>query len=145
MDTKKFLIGTVAGGITYFILGYVFYGLLFLDFFESNTGSATGVFKTDDMIWWALAVGNFAAAALFTMIFLKWAHISTFMGGFKAGGNIGLFLTLSYSLVGYGTSNIMNLNGSLMDVAVGTVIYAIMGGVIGAVLQANSDASPASA
>ncbi len=145
MDTKKFLIGTVAGGITYFILGYLFYGVLFVEYFESNLGSATGVFKTDDLIWWSLILGNLAGAGLLAYIFLKWAHISTFMSGLRAGTAIGLLMTLSWDLIGFGTSNILNLSATLMDVVIGTVMTAIAGGAIGAVLHAKSDAGHAEA
>jgi hypothetical protein len=136
MDTKKFLTGTVVGGIAYFILGYLFYVVLFGSFFDANLGSATGVMKTD-LVWWALLLGNFAGAALLTFIFLKWAHVSTFKGGVKAGASIGIFMALSFDLISYGTSNIMNLTAALVDVVVGTVIMAILGGVIGAVLHAK--------
>jgi len=140
MDTKKFLIGTAVGGITYFILGYLFYGLLFMDYFNSNLGSATGVYKTDDLVWWSLLLGNFAGAGLLTYIFLMWAHISTFQSGLRAGTVIGLLMTLSWDLIGYATSNILNLQASLMDVVIGTIMTAIAGAAIGAVLPTKSEA-----
>lgn len=43
MNTKRFLLGGLAGGIAFFLLGYLFYGTLFSDFFSKNAGSATGV------------------------------------------------------------------------------------------------------
>ena len=145
MDTKKFLTGTVVGGITYFILGYLFYGLLFVDFFNGNLGSATGVFKTDDLIWWSLILGNLAGAGLLTYIFLKWAHISTFKSGLRAGAAVGFLMTLSWDFVGFGTGNILNLQATLMDVVIGTVMTAIAGAAIGAVLHTKSDAGHAEA
>ncbi len=145
MDIKKFLIGTVVGGITYFILGYLFYGLLFVDFFNANLGSATGVYKTDELIWWSLILGSFAGAGLLTYIFLKWAHISTFKSGLRAGAAIGFLMTLNWDLIFYATSNVLNLQASLADVVIGTVMTAIVGAVIGAVLHAKSDAGHAEA
>jgi len=71
MDTKKFITGTLVGGVAYFFLGFLFYVVLFEGFFQSNMGSATGVQKTDDMVWWALILGNLASAALLSFIFLK--------------------------------------------------------------------------
>ncbi len=143
MDTKKFLIGTVVGGFTYFILGFLFYGLLFMDYFNGNLGSATGVYKTDDLVWWSLLLGNFAGAGLLTYIFLKWAHISTFKSGLRAGTVIGLLMTLSWDLISYATSNILNLQASLMDVVIGTIMTAIAGAAIGAVLPTKSEADHA--
>lgn len=140
MDTKKFLTGTVVGGITYFFLGYLFYGLLFEDYFNANLGSATGVFKADDLIWWALILGNLSGAGLLSYIFLKWAHISTFKSGLRAGAAIGFLMTLSWDLISFATSNVLNLQAAMIDVAIGTVMTALAGAAIGAVLHAKPDA-----
>ena len=138
MDTKKFLIGTLAGGVVYFFLGYLVYGLLLQGFYEANAGSATGVMRSDDeMVWWALVLGNLAFAALLTYIFLKWAHISTFKSGLRGGAAIGFFMAFSFNLIMYATTNIMNLTSAVVDIIVATIMTAIIGGVIGAVLHAK--------
>ncbi len=133
MDAKKFAIGTLAGGIAFFLLGWLLYGMLFMKFFEANAGSATGVAK-EAMDWWALILGNLAMGALLTFIFLRWANISTFMGGLKAGAVIGLLMALGFDLSMYGTSNIMNLSATFMDVVVFTLMAAIAGGLTGLML-----------
>jgi len=92
-----------------------------------------------------LILGNFAEAGLLTYIFLKWAHISTFKSGLKAGAVIGVLMTLSWDLIGYATSNMLNLQASLFDVVIGTVMTAVARGVIGAVLYTKSDAGHAEA
>ena len=43
MNTKSFLIATIVGGVSFFILSSLFYGMLMVDFFAANAGSATGV------------------------------------------------------------------------------------------------------
>ena len=42
---KKMLIGTVAGGVTFFLLGGLIYAVILPDFYEANLGSATGVLR----------------------------------------------------------------------------------------------------
>lgn len=133
MDAKKFAIGTLVGGIAFFLLGWLMYGMLFMNYFQANAGSATGVSK-EAMDMWALFLGNLAMAALFTLIFLRWAGVSTFVGGLKAGAVIGLLIALGYDLTMFGTTNIMTLGGVMMDVVVYTVMSAIAGGLIGLVL-----------
>ncbi len=130
MDAKKFAIGTVGGGIAFFLLGWLLYGILFMNYFEANAGTATGVNK-EAMDWWALILGNLAMAALLTLIFLRWAGITTFMGGLKAGAMVGLLVALGLDLSMFGTTNLMTLNGLVMDVVVYTAMAAITGGVIG--------------
>ena len=132
MDTKKFLIGTLVGGVVNFLLGFVFYVLLFGSYYESQ--AMAGVMKTDDMNWLFLGLGNLAIGALFTYIFTKCAGISTFAGGLKGGAIVGFLMAVSYNLIGAGTSNAMSTTGYLVDILVYTVMLAITGGIIGLVL-----------
>ena len=134
MNTKQFAIGTLTGGVAYFFLGFLVYAVILAGFFEANMGSATGVMKTD-MQWWPLILGNLASGALLTLIFLKWANISTFSSGAIAGATIGFLVASGYDLIMYDTSNIMNLTGTLVDIAVYTLMSALAGGLIGLVLQ----------
>jgi len=38
MNSQKFLVGGIVAGILFFLLGYVFYGLLLKSFFDENGG-----------------------------------------------------------------------------------------------------------
>jgi len=135
METKKFLLGAVAGGIAFFFLGFLIYGVALEGFYQSHSGSATGAMKSmEDMSWWALIIGNLSFGALLSYVFLKWANISTFGSGATGGAMIGFFVALSYDMTSFATTNMMDLTGSLADVAVGTVMSAIAGGCVGAVL-----------
>lgn len=146
MDTKKFLIGTLAGGIVYFFLGFLVYGILLQGFFEANSGSATGVMRLEDeMQWWALILGNLAYAGFITYVFLKWAHISTFKSGLRGGAAMGFLLILGYNLTSYGVMNLYNLTSTLVDIVVATAITAIIGGVVGAVLHTKPQEQVATA
>jgi hypothetical protein len=133
MNTNKFIMGTVAGGITFFLVGFIIYGLALMSFFEAHAGSATGVAKVD-MVWWALILGNMASAGLLSYIFLKWANISSFGSGASAAAIIGFFMSLSFNMVNFATTNVTDMTGAFADVAVSVVYFAIGGGVIGAVL-----------
>jgi hypothetical protein len=65
MNTKKFLIGGLVGGIVYFFLGYLFYGKLLSDFFMKNAGTASNVSKPmDQFVWWSLILGNVCRGCL---------------------------------------------------------------------------------
>ena len=132
MDTKKFLMGTVVGGIAFFFLGYLFYGVAMMGFFEAHSGGPGR--PMEEMVWWALILGNFASGALITYIFLAWANISTFGSGASAAATIGFLMALSMNMIRYATSNAFDLTASLADVGVGTVLTGLCGGIIGAVL-----------
>lgn len=139
MDTKKFLIGTLVGGIAFFFLGYLIYGVALASFFNQHSVAATGSMKTmEEIVWWALIAGNLASGALLTYIFLKWAHVTSFSSGASAAAAIGFFMSLSMDLIRFATSNSFDLAASLTDVVVGTVMAAVAGGAIGAVLGMGS-------
>lgn len=135
MDAKKRIMATLAGFVVFFLMGWLLYGMLLMDFFMSNSGSATGVMRSDtEMVWWALALGNLFQAYLLVYIFGKWANITTFGAGLQTGAVIGLILGYGYDLTMYGTSNISNLTSTLVDPLVVAVMMGLTGGVIGMVL-----------
>ena len=135
MTAKNRIMATLAGFVVYFMLGFLLYGVLLMDFYSANAGTATGVMRIDDdMQWWALIAGNVMMSYLLVYIFGTWANITTFGGGLKAGAIIGLIMSLGFSLNMYGTTNISNLTSSLVDPIVITVMMGFTGGVIGWVL-----------
>jgi hypothetical protein len=135
MTAKTRIMATLAGFVVLFMLGWLLYGMLLMDFFVANAGSATGVQKTEDeMVWWALIVGNILQSYLLVYIFGKWANINSFAGGLQGGAMIGLILGYAYDLIMYGTANIMNLTAALVDPLIAAVMMGLAGGVIGWVL-----------
>jgi arginine exporter protein ArgO len=135
MATKKFLIGTLVGGTTFFLLGYLIYGMALSSFFMQHSLAPAGSMKTmNEIVWWALILGNLASAALLTYIFLKLGNITSFGSGASTGAAIGFFLALSMDLIRFATENTSDLTATFTDVLVGIVMTAIAGGVIGAVL-----------
>jgi hypothetical protein len=135
MNTKKFFIGTLAGGIVFFFLGYLIYGKALADFFSHHTSAAPGSMKQmSEIIWWALILGNLASGALLSYIFLKLGNIGSFGSGAGTGAAIGLFVSLSMDLIRYAVENSFDMTAMIVDVLVGIVMSAIAGGVIGVVL-----------
>lgn len=135
MDAKKRIMATLAGFVVFFMLGWLVYGMLMMDFFAANAGSATGVMRSDtEMVWWALVVGNILQSYLLVYIFSKWNSVNSFGSGLQAGATIGLILGFGFDLTMYGTSNMMNLTATLVDPLVIAAMMGITGGVIGMVI-----------
>ena len=135
MTAKNRILATLIGFIVLFLLGWLIYGMLLMDFYGNNAGSASGVMRAEgEMVWWALILGNFFQAYLLVYIFGNWANVTTFSDGLKAGAIIGLIMGLAFNLTMYGTSNIMNMTSALVDPFVSAVMMAITGGVIGVML-----------
>ena len=133
MNSQKFIVGGIAGGIVNFILGWLVYGMLLRDFMASNASS--GIMRADsDMIWWALIVGNLCVGFLLAYVIGKGGAASAAKGA-AVGFVVGLLVSLGYDLIMYATSTVMtSLKGVAADVAGSAVISAITGAVVGWVL-----------
>jgi len=135
MNTKKFFIGTLAGGIAFFFLGYLIYGMALSGFFSRHSTAAPGSMKQmSEIVWWALILGNFAMGALLSYVFLKLGNIGSFGSGAGTGAAIGFFVALSTDLIRYATANSLDMTAMVVDILVGVVMYAIVGGLIGALM-----------
>lgn len=143
MDTKKLLMGTISGGIAYFFLGWIVYGMLLMDTMAAYSNPAS-MRAPADMVWWAMIAGNLAYAAFFSYCFLRFGNVSTFGSGAMSGAVLALLIGLSVDLMMYSTSTMMNdPTGIVIDVAASTFMGAIVGGIIGAVLgMGKSGATP---
>ena len=131
MDIKRFIIGTIVGGIALYILGYVMFNLAFADFFAANAGSATGAWK-DPQVIWAIALGTLSYAALITLALGTRAGSTTIVEGLKVGAIVGFLMWFSADMIFYGIWNVWNLTAASVD----TLLELVRGGIGGAVSAA---------
>jgi hypothetical protein len=135
MNSNKFLIGTLVGGIAYFLLGYLVYGVLLNGYFSQHSTAPAGYMKNmSDFVWWALILSNLATAALLSYIFLKLGNVKSFGSGAGIGFVIGLFIGMADDLIRYATANSVDLGATVVDIIVGAVVIAIIGGIVGIVM-----------
>ena len=120
MNTKSFIISGLAATIVYFLLGWLFYGMLFSDVYPEGEG------KNLDMIFY----GCMFYAFLLALIFNKWTSINTFSTGLSAGLLIGLLNSISMNCFMY-SSQAVDMNKMLTSIGIDTVMSAIIGGLIG--------------
>lgn len=123
MKTKTFVISGLVGGVVDWLLGWLFYGIIFADTFPQPEEG------TDAMLY--ITLGCFSFGFFISYIFNKWAQISTLITGIKAGAIIGLFMGLisNFFRVAMEASNDYEMFA--IDLAVSIVIAALVGGVIG--------------
>lgn len=130
MSTKKIVLGGLAGGITFFVLGYIVFGMLLANFMQSNAGSATGVQRSmDQMIWWSLVLGNLCFGFLLSYVINR-GGVSSVGGAAGTGFVTGLLSAASFDFIMYATSNVANLNAIIADIVSISVMAAISGAVI---------------
>lgn len=119
MNTKNFLVSSLVGSVVYWLLGWLFYGILFTEIYPPS--------DTQNMLY--IYLGCLTFALLLGYIFNKWAGISTLMSGLYAGALIGFLYGLSMNFFMYSNME-PNMSNMLLDV----VLNAVSGGVTGAVM-----------
>lgn len=125
----KIIRGTIFGGIAFFILGFLVWGLALAGVME-NMYDGTLNRPNEEMIWWAMIASNLILALLLTLT-LKWAGAANWMDGLKIGAIVGGLYALSVDLGIYAmTTMIKGLEGILIDMLAYLVVCSITGAVI---------------
>lgn len=125
----KIIRGTLFGGIAYFLMGWLVWGILLMDFYAANFNQCSSRPEME-MIWWAMIVSNLTIALLLTL-FLKWSGTKGIVDGLKTGALFGFLFSLSLDLGYYSmTTMFNNFTAIIVDVVVNTVVMAILGLVI---------------
>jgi hypothetical protein len=135
---KRLLIGSIAGGVALYILGYVFWGTLFADFFAANAGSAEGVPRETEILW-ASGLGTLLYAVLVTMTIEARSGTTSVVDGLKAGAIVGFLVWGTADFIFYGNFNLSNINATIADIALETVRAGVGGAVIAVVLSKIGD------
>lgn len=123
MNTKTFLVAGLVGGIVYWLLGWLLYGILPTDFFtqpKESTKTMVSIFSG------CIAVGFFIS-----YIFNRWAKISTAKTGAKSGAIIGLFVGCIENLFNMAYVKGLTYEMFIADIAITVVMTTITGVVIG--------------
>ena len=131
MDRKKFGLATLAGGIVFFVTGFLFYGLLLQEFMMA--ADKGGVLK-DTPDFGILILSQLIFGAFLTMVLRRWPDAGTVAEGAKAGAVLMLLLALGSSLAQYATTNAIEAPVIAVNAVVGAIRGALAGGAIGAVL-----------
>lgn len=125
----KIIRGTVFGGIAFFFLGWLVWGMLLMDFSKANYNQAIYL-PEDGMIWWAMIASNLVLALLLTLA-LKWAGAKSIVDGLKIGAIVGALYALSVDLGMYSMTNvILNLTAVVVDTLAYAAVTAITGLII---------------
>jgi hypothetical protein len=130
---QKTILGGIAGGVAFFFLGWLIYGMLMKDFMAANTNSCFSRPEAE-FVWWALIVSNLAWGFILALIF-SWSNISSVAAGVKAAAIYGLLIGICYDMLFYSmTTMYSSMTTVIVDVIVGTIMSAIGGAVIAAVM-----------
>lgn len=126
---NKVLVGGLIGGVVFFLLGYLVYGMALNSMMAEN--SMAGLQRPMEEIQWLfLVVGNLAFGFLIAYVLNK-AGSNSASAGAGVGAMIGFLVSLAGDFTSYGVSNAMTLTGVFVDIIALTVMAAIVGAVVG--------------
>jgi len=131
MSSKKFLAGGIAGGIAFFLVGYLLFGLLLAEFMKTHSTTTAGVFRDmADIIWWSMVVSYLAYGFLLSYVIGK-AGAHSIGGGFKTGLITALLVSITNNCIMYSLANLTDTTGMAVDIATSTVEGGIVGAIVG--------------
>jgi hypothetical protein len=120
MNVKFFLVSGIVGGIVQFLLGWLFYGILFKNSFPTD--------GNENMLF--IFLGCMTFGFFVSYIFTKWAGISNAATGLKVGAVIGLFMSLYSNFFMNSMTSEINYQTMGLDIVITIVMAALVGAVI---------------
>ncbi|NNE33131.1 MAG: hypothetical protein HKN40_12265 [Winogradskyella sp.] len=125
MNTKTFVVAGLVGGLVDWLLGWLFYGIIFVDTFPQPSEDSNALLF--------ITFGCFTYGFFISYIYNKWAQISTFSTGARAGAVIGVFMGLITIFFNMAMETEIDYTMYLTDLGISIVMAALVGGVIGLV------------
>lgn len=132
----KLILSTVVVGIVLFILSWLFYSVLFAEYFNRFFGHLSR--PVSEMKIWAFAVAYLAQAFFMYMIYAKgYKGGSPMMEGIRFGIVIALFIYIPYMFMTWGYMQVM-ARGVAADAIVG-MFLTMVAAVITAFIHGKKD------
>ena len=132
MNTNKFLVGGIIGGIANFLLGWLVWGMLLMSFMQEHTTEVgKAVMRGEDgMVWWAMIAGNLLWGFTLSYVLAK-SGVTSAASGATMGAIFGLLVSASINCFMYAQMNAWDTTSIGVDVVANTVVGAVVGGIIG--------------
>jgi hypothetical protein len=132
MNAQKRILATVVGTVVAFFGGWIIYGMLGEGLMADHMDNSLSRGE-ENMIWWAMIVGNLLVAYFFAYVYDHWnGGVKGFVPGLKIGVIIGLILGFGMGLMYYSRSTIyLDVTGVVIDTVLNAVWMGLIGGSVG--------------
>ena len=127
---NKVLVGGLIGGVVFFLLGWLTYGMALRTMMAENT--MPGINRAEEEMGWVLLLlGHFAVGFMLAYVLNK-ANVYSFGSGATMGAVMGFLTVMGFDFIMYATTvYYTTMTTVFIDIIVATVIIAITAGVIG--------------
>jgi hypothetical protein len=125
----KILRGTIFGGIFYFLLGWLVYGILLMNYFTANSNQCLTK-PQGEMVWWAMIVSTLLTALFLTLV-LNWSKAGKVTDGLIKGAIFGaLFAAMNDFSFWSMTTMYSSFVPIIADIVVSGIVFGLTGQVI---------------
>jgi hypothetical protein len=147
MKNNKFFLASIVGAVTFFLLGWIVWGMLLKNFMAANSGLPADVMAQvnlpeDQFNWLAMVVSNLAMGLLLATI-LMWGGFTSTAAGMRAGAIVGLLIAIMWDFLFLGMTRLMTMQFALVDILASAVVWAIGGAVVGMILAKGTSTASA--
>ena len=133
MNTKNLLLGGLAGGVAFFLLGWLIYGMLLMNYMMSISPYIKGLYRSEEeMQLGMMFLSNLCSGLLLALIF-DLGKINSWMKGLQYGAIIGILITSSFDLGSYAMTFMTTKRLMLMDVMASAVMTGLVGAVVASI------------
>jgi hypothetical protein len=129
MNSNKLLIGGIVGGVAFFFLGWIIYGMLLMSVMGECSNPAAVALHKEPMEMWAMVVSCFAFGFLVAFIFSRYGTTPSVGVGLQHGALIGLLMAATFDFSMYSMMNMMTMKGVMIDLAA-YAVYTSLGSAI---------------
>ena len=129
MNIKKIIIGGLAGGIGYFFLGWLVYGILLAGYMKANFNACASR-PEQNMIWWAMILSNICWGIFLAVIF-SLSKAGSIVAALRTSLVVGLLIALTMNLSFYSmTTMYMNITAMFVDLITFTLMTCLSGLIV---------------
>lgn len=98
---KLNLVGVSIASVAFFLIGFLWYGIIFSDAWMAANGVTEEAAKGDSPIWMAVGLLITIVQVVGLAVVLKWKGESGLAGSAKTAGMLWAFFALPFTLYGY--------------------------------------------
>lgn len=129
----KFFLAVLTASVLAFFGGWLIFGIIFNEYYSSNTNEAAKLLMKSPTNMWAVAVSNIAWALLITWVLQKTGS-TNMMKGFRTSLWVSFLVVLVFNLSMYAFWNIYELPFLIADSVISSIFWGIVGSASGAIL-----------
>ncbi|TBR19983.1 MAG: hypothetical protein EPO57_01580 [Chitinophagaceae bacterium] len=128
---SKLIVRGLVGGLSYFLLGWVVWGMLLKNFMmaHSSPGAASVFRAEDDFIWWAMILGNLSLGFLQTYVLSK-AKINDLKASALTCAMVGMLISAGSDFMMYAHMNLSDVNAIVVDILAMTLVSGVVGAIL---------------